>query len=117
MRLFPHSLKEEKLSSAFEIWTKINHFNIGKEKSKISKVWYRNTDNILYGWVNRHYSDIFVHKFHPHLPCETLDSIYYSIYDFINERGFLFSSKRRKSHYYCSTTESQSWQQTFPNFF
>jgi len=86
--------------------------------SKISKVCYKNTDNILYGWDNKHYSDIFVHKFHPHPQGETPNSIYYSMYDFINERGFLLSSKRRKRHYYVNTTVSQSWQpKNFPKLF
>ena len=52
-----------------------------------------NTDNILYGWDNRHYSDIFVHRFHPHPQGETRDSIYSKMYDFIYEGDFPLSSK------------------------
>ena len=62
----------------------ILNFYIGKEKYKVSK----NTDNILYGWNNIHY---------------------YNIYDFYEGGGFPLSSKMRKSHYYVSTKFLQNF--------
>jgi len=104
-------MKDENISISIDMWTKINNVNIGEEK--LSKVYYKNkySHTRLFMWDTRNFSDIFINEFQLRPQDETLDSVYYKLYDYMilfMREACLLVSEGQKNHVFVTTSVNSS---------